>query len=58
VVPELNITLADAQKQGEVYTVRIPASAAEIVVRQGWIHLFAALRCFAGRQQLSMPSPM
>ena len=32
VVPELNITLADAQKQGEVYTVRIPASAAEIVV--------------------------
>ena len=28
-VPELNITLAEAQKHGEVYTVRIPANAAE-----------------------------
>jgi len=31
-VPELNITLAEAQKQGEVYTVRLPASGSEVVV--------------------------
>ena len=32
VVPELNITLAEAHKHGDVYVVRIPASTTEIAV--------------------------
>jgi hypothetical protein len=32
VVPELNLTLADVSKQGEVYTMRLPASSAELRV--------------------------
>ncbi len=32
VVPELNITLADAHKHGDVYVVRLPASTTEISV--------------------------
>jgi len=32
VVPELNLPLADVSKQGEVYTLRIPASGADVRV--------------------------
>ncbi len=31
-MPELNITLAEAQRHGDVYVVRIPASTPEITV--------------------------